>query len=336
MKLFRHIENLTDDVKGAVVAWGNFDGFHKGHQVVMGQTAAIADAAGAPLAALTTEPHPREYFRPEAPPFRLMSLRSKAHILESFGVDVLFVLSFDEALATMSAEDFIRDILVGKLAVSHVVTGYDQRFGKGRTGDTGLLRAMGKEMGFEVTVIEPVCHPDGAGTGEVVYSSTQVRDYLRNGRPEEAAALMGHWWQVEGRVESGDRRGRTIGFPTANLAWDGYLEPALGVYAVWATVEDGDHAGTYAGVANLGMRPTFDKQDLCFEVHLLNFDDDIYGAHMAVDLVSFLRPEKKFDGLEALRNQIGVDRDAATVLLSNIDHSIDRYLPVTRHPLTDN
>lgn len=330
MKLFRHTDNLTNDVKGSVVAWGNFDGFHKGHQVVLGQTAAIADAAGAPLATLTTEPHPREYFRPGAPAFRLMSLRSKAHILESFGVDVLFVLNFDETLATMSAEAFVRDILVGKLAVSHVVTGYDQRFGKDRTGDTGLLCAMGKELGFDVTVIEPVCHPDATGDGEVVYSSTQVRDYLRNGRPEEAAALMGHWWQVEGRVERGDQRGRTIGFPTANLAWVEYLEPALGVYAVWATVEDGDHAGTYAGVANLGVRPTFDKQDLCFEVHLFDFDEDIYGTHMSVDLVSFLRTEKKFDGLESLKNQIGADRDTAKELLSKDDHSFDRYPAVTR------
>ncbi|TDI61286.1 MAG: bifunctional riboflavin kinase/FAD synthetase, partial [Alphaproteobacteria bacterium] len=297
MKIFRHTDDLPADTKGAVVAWGNFDGFHRGHQAVFDQTARIAAKEGAPLAALTTEPHPREYFAPDAPNFRLMSLRNKAHTLEAYGVDAMFVLAFDDALANMAAEAFVQDLLVGKLGVKHVVTGYDQRYGKGRTGDTDLLIRMGKELGFDVTVVQPVQHDD------VAYSSTQIRALLRGGKPVDAARLMGHWWRVEGRVEMGDQRGRTIGFPTANVAWDGYLEPKLGVYAVRAYVEEGPHQGTYDGVANLGIRPTFDKTTLTFEVHIFDFDGDLYGLHLGVDLVSFIRPEQKFNGLEALKAQ---------------------------------
>ena len=324
MKLFRHTDDLPADVTGAVVAWGNFDGFHKGHQEVFRQTAAIADDMQAPLAALTTEPHPREFFAPDAPAFRLMSLRNKAHTLETFGVDALFVLTFDQDLASMAADAFVRDLLVGRLGIRHVVTGYDQRFGQGRTGDTDLLVRLGQDLGFGVTIVDPVQHDDHA------YSSTQVRTCLREGHPADAADLMGHWWQVEGRVEQGDQRGRTIGFPTANVAWDGYLEPMLGVYAIRATVEDGPHQGTYEGVANLGMRPTFDKDALCFEVHLFDFAGDIYGSHMAVDMVSFIRPETKFDGLDALKAQIAEDCDTARAHLARPEGAADRFPPVRR------
>jgi riboflavin kinase/FMN adenylyltransferase len=323
MRLFRHTDDLPVDIKGAVVAWGNFDGFHRGHQAVFHQTAQIAAQLGAPLAALTTEPHPREHFAPDAPNFRLMSLRNKAHTLEAYGVDVMFVLAFDDALANMPAESFVKDLLVGKLGVRHVVTGYDQRYGKGRTGDTDLLIRMGKELGFDVTVVQPVQHDDEA------YSSTEVRALLRQGQPSEAAALMGHWWRVEGRVEMGDQRGRTIGFPTANVAWDGYLEPKLGVYAVRAYVEEGPFKGQYDGVANLGMRPTFNKTALSFEVHIFDFDGDLYGLHLGVDLVSFIRPEQKFDGLDALKAQIATDSDKARARLQQSEFGADRF-PVVR------
>jgi len=324
MKLFRHTDDLPPDVKGAVVAWGNFDGFHKGHQSVFRQTAAIAAATNAPLAALTTEPHPREHFAPDAPSFRLMSLRNKAHTLETFGVDALFVLAFDDLLANMTAESFVQDLLVGKLDVRHIVTGYDQRFGRGRTGDTDLLVKMSKELDFEVTVVEPVYHGDEA------YSSTQVRHCLREGQPVGAAELMGHWWRVEGRVEQGDQRGSTIGFPTANVAWDGYLEPKLGVYAVRALVEEGPLKGTYEGVANLGMRPTFDKDALCFEVHLFDFEGDLYGHHLGIDLVSFIRPEQKFDGIDALKAQIAADSATARSILTEETYAPDRFPEVRR------
>jgi len=324
MKLYHHTDNLPESVLGSVVAWGNFDGFHRGHQSVFQQTAAIARQNNAPLAALTTEPHPREFFAPDAPSFRLMSLRNKAHMMETYGIDVLFVLAFDELLANMTAESFVQDLLFGKLGIRHVVTGYDQRFGRDRTGDTELLTRMGADLGFDVTVVDPVSHDD------VAYSSTQVRTCLREGKPDEAAELMGHWWRVEGRVELGDQRGRTIGFPTANVHWDGYLEPKLGVYAVRAFVEEGPLMGTYDGVANLGMRPTFDKTQLSFEVHLFNFDGDLYGQHLGIDLVSFIRPEHKFDGIDALKAQIAADGETARADLAHVKFAADRFPPVGR------
>ncbi len=329
MKLYRHLENLPRGVTGSVVAWGNFDGFHKGHQAVVRRAAEIADEMGAPLAVMTTEPHPSQFFRPDTPSFRLMSLRSKAQALETFGADVVFVLAFDAALAGTPAEDFVREVLVNRLKAKHVVTGYDQRFGKGRGGDADLLRRMGEEAGFGVTVVEPL-EADGE-----VYSSSRVREHLRNGEPEQAALLMGHWWRIEGRIEQGDQRGRTIGFPTANVSWADYLEPKLGVYAVRMHVEDGPRRGVYDGVANLGRRPTFGKTDISFEVHLFDFDGDLYGAHVGVDMIGFIRPEQKFDGLYALKAQIAADAQAARVMLAGAAAAPGRFPPATRRTSTE-
>lgn len=310
MQLFRHLENLPTEAKGAVVAWGNFDGFHKGHQAVLQKAADIARELDAPLAVLTTEPHPRQFFKPDAPPFRLMSLRTKAQTIESFGADFLYVLTFDAALAGTEADVFVRDVLVGALRARHIVTGYDQRFGKGRKGDADLLQEMGATLGFDVTVVDPL------SDGGEIYSSTGIRELLRAGKPREAARLLGHWWQLEGRVEEGDQRGRTIGFPTANLRWQDHLEPTRGVYAVRVTIETGPHAGRYNGVANLGMRPTFNKEELCFEIHIFDFEGDIYGEHVAADMIDFIRPEMKFDGLESLKAQIAADSETASKILA--------------------
>jgi riboflavin kinase/FMN adenylyltransferase len=329
MKLYRHLENLPRSVTGSVVAWGNFDGFHKGHQAVVRRAAEIAEELGVPLAVMTTEPHPSQFFRPDTPSFRLMSLRSKAQALETFGADVLFVLAFDAALAGMPAEDFVRDVLVGKLKARHVVTGYDQRFGKGRGGDAELLERMGREAGFGVTVVQPL------EIGGQVYSSSRVREHLKNGDPGEAAELMGHWWRIEGRIEQGDQRGRTIGFPTANVSWGDYLEPRLGVYAVRMHVEDGRHRGVYDGVANLGKRPTFGKTDISFEVHLFDFNGDLYGAHVGVDMIGFIRPERKFDGLDALKAQIAADAQAARRILASPAAAPGRFPPATRRTSTE-
>ncbi|MGE0667341.1 MAG: bifunctional riboflavin kinase/FAD synthetase [Sphingomonadales bacterium] len=328
MKLYRHLENLPRGVTGSVVAWGNFDGFHKGHQAVVRRAAEIADEMGVKLAVMTTEPHPSQFFRPDTPSFRLMSLRSKAQALEAFGADVLFVLTFDAGLAGTPAEDFVREVLVRRLKARHVVTGYDQRFGKGRGGDADLLRRMGEETGFGVTVVAPL-EVDGE-----VYSSSRVREHLRNGDPEQAALLMGHWWRIEGRVEQGDQRGRTIGFPTANVGWGDYLEPRLGVYAVRMHVEDGPHRGVFDGVANLGRRPTFGKTDISFEVHLFDFVGDLYGAHVGVDMIGFIRPERKFDGLEALKAQIAADAAAARAILAGPSAAPARFAAATRRTST--
>ena len=329
MKLYRHLENLPRGVTGSVVAWGNFDGFHKGHQAVVRRAGEIADEIGVPLAVMTTEPHPSQFFRPETPSFRLMSLRSKAQALEAFGADVVFVLAFDAALAGMPAADFVRDVLVGRLKARHVVTGYDQRFGKGRGGDAELLRRMGEEAGFGVTVVPPL------EIGGQVYSSSRVREHLKNGDPARAALLMGHWWRIEGRVEQGDQRGRTIGFPTANVGWGDYLEPRLGVYAVRMHVEDGPHRGIHDGVANLGRRPTFGKTDISFEVHLFDFSGNLYGAHVGVDMIGFIRPERKFEGLDALKAQIAADADAARAVLASPAAAPGRFPPATRRTSTE-
>lgn len=310
MRIVRHHTDVPDAARGAVVAIGNFDGVHRGHQAVIGRARALADEMGVPLAVLVFEPHPRQYFAPDAPFFRLSSFRAKVALLEKEGVDIVFALPFDAAMAELSAQDFVMEVLVKGLGAVHVVVGYDFCFGKGRTGDTAVLAWMGEMEGFGVTVVEPQGE-EQAGAGGEVYSSTRIREALAEGRVEDAGRMLGRPWFIEGRVLDGDKRGRTIGFPTANIALDGVVTPKLGVYAVEVEVEDGPHRGTYAGVANLGRRPTFDKTDVLLEVHLFDFEGDIYGAHLRVSFVSFLRPEQKFEGLDALKAQIAEDAKAA-------------------------
>lgn len=324
MRLFRHYENVPADCRGAVITLGNFDGFHRGHQAVLGEAARIAERRGLPLAVLTTEPHPRDYFAPGSEPFRLTPFRSKAHYFEKFGVDTLFVLPFDATLAAMAAQDFVAGILLGGLAAAEVVVGYDYRFGHQRGGGLDVLRWMGEMEGFDVSVTGPA-NNDGE-----IYSSTVIRGHLAAGRPLRAALSLGHWWRIEGRVLEGERRGRRIGFPTANLRLEEYLNPARGVYAVRATIADGPGAGRHEGVANFGRRPTFGGDGLLLEVHLFDFSEDIYGAHVAVDLIDFIRPERKFDGIESLRAQIAQDRRRAQAILGDPANAADRFVAATR------
>lgn len=321
MQIYRHIETLDEKARGAVVALGTYDGFHQGHQKVIGDAGRVADDLNAPLAVLTTEPHPRYYFKPDQPPFLLTPFRAKARHLESFGVDILYALPFDGDLAATSAEDFIEDILVGRLGVRHVFVGFNYHFGQGRKGDAAMLKAFGKRHGFGVTVVEPVAVGVEGAAGET-YSSTLIRDALRNGEARRAAALLGHWWTLEGHVIKGDQRGRTIGFPTLNLPMGDYIEPKLGVYAVRVTLEDGRLVD---GVANIGRRPTFDKEDILLEAHLFDFSEDIYGKLISVALVAFIRPEMKFSGLDALKAQIAEDENSAKALLADPDNAADRF-----------
>ncbi len=303
MQVFRHYEQVPESARGATVAIGNFDGVHVGHQALL----ARAKAMGGRLGVLVFEPHPQEFFRPDAPRFRLTPFRAKARLLERYGVELLFALHFDAAFAALTADEFIERVLVKGLGVRHVIVGEDFCFGKGRQGNLALLRKRGAELGFDVTTFGLV----GEGEASKI-SSTSIREALRDGKPEVAARLLGHPWTVEGRVEGGDRRGRTIGFPTANVSLEGYLEPALGVYAV--RVEVGGRK--YGGVANFGRRPTFDKKDVLLEVHIFDFEGDIYGQPIVVSFISFLRPEMKFPGLDALKAQIARDSDAARRILA--------------------
>lgn len=321
MRLVRDIADLPKQFRGAVVAIGNFDGVHLGHRTVLAQAAGIAARLKRPLGALIFEPHPREFLHPEAPRFRLTPLREKARLLEATGIDLLYVERFDATLAARPAEDFVRRILIEGLGVAHIVVGYDFRFGQGREGDIGMLQSAGATAGFGVSVTDAV---KTTPSGEP-YSSSRIREYLREGRPRRAAELLGHWWSVEGHVASGDQRGRTIGFPTANLRLDDCIEPKHGVYAVRAEVVGGPDTGVYDGVANLGLRPTFDKKEVMLEVNLFGFSGDLYGRLLRAPFIEFIRPEQKFDGLESLKAQISADAATARELLRLPGNAADYF-----------
>ena len=312
MQIFRHYNALPGEVLGSAVAVGNFDGVHRGHQAVIAEAGHAAAAIGVPWAVLTLEPHPRSVFMPQGEPFRLTPFRSKARYIQELGVDTLVVLHFDGEFSRRSAESFVHDVLVGGLRAKHVVSGYDFVFGHGRRGTCELLLHMGKEEGFDFTAVSAVEDEKGE-----IFSSTRVREFLRAGNPAAAAGILGRPFEIEGRVVEGEKRGRAIGYPTANLALDDYLRPALGVYAVRVACENEGGALWRGGVANLGRRPTFDGESILLEAHLFDFDGNLYGQHLRVSLVDFLRPEKKFDGLEALKAQIAIDGHQAREVLAN-------------------
>jgi riboflavin kinase/FMN adenylyltransferase len=291
--------------KGGVVALGNFDGVHRGHQALLGHAAEHATALGAPLVVLTFEPHPRRFFVPDTGPFRLTLLAAKVRLLAQYGVQAVLAQRFDTPFAALSADAFIDDVLLKGLGARHVVCGYDFTFGARRSGNVEQLREQGRQKGFGVTVLDPVMRE-----GEI-YSSTSIREALRAGWASEAAELLGHPWEIEGAVELGDQRGRTIGFPTANVALGEHLRPRFGVYAVRVLV-DGQWRDA---VANLGRRPTFGKLQENFEVHLFDFSGDLYGKTLRVALIDFIRPEMKFAGLDQLKAQIAADGQAARRLL---------------------
>lgn len=318
MRIFRHYDQLPPGMRGGVVALGNFDGVHRGHQAVIGRALERARARGGACGVMTFEPHPRAVFKPDQPAFRLTPFRVKARHVESLGPDFLWVQHFDRDFSTIEAEDFVRDVLWRGLGVKHVVVGYDYVFGHNRRGTVKLLEEMAADCGFGVTEVEPVTAFAG-GT----YSSTRVRTLLADGHVKAAAQLLGRFWEIDGRVEHGDKRGRTIGFPTANLQLGEYLHPAGGVYAVRAGVERDGETEWHDGVANFGNRPTFDKTDVLLEVHLLDFDGDLYGQHLRVALIDRLRDERRFDGLDALKTQISRDADQARAVLADLP-SVDR------------
>lgn len=305
MRVFHRHSDLPADARGASAAIGNFDGVHLGHQHVLD----LARREGAPLGVVTFAPHPREVFAPDAPPFRLMSPAARARRLEKLGVDLLFELPFRE-IAPLTADDFIEAVIARGLGLSHVVVGADFRFGKGRAGDVATLRAGGARLGFDVSVAALM----GGGTP---VSSTAIRQALSEGRPRDAARMLGHWHRLEGPVLHGEKRGRTLGYPTANMALDGLHLPRLGVYAVLVDVADGPHAGSYRGVASLGVRPMFGENAPNLETYLFDFEGDLYGATLSVALVDFLRPEMTFDGLAPLVAQMDDDSARARAVLAD-------------------
>jgi len=312
MRIYRHWREVPAEGRGAVVAIGNFDGVHLGHQAVISDARRVAQEAGAPLAVLTFEPHPREVLGQMDGPFRLTPFRIKLREIAELDVDILYLLRFDKNMASLAADDFIDQLLVGGLGVSHVVVGYDFAFGCRRGGNFALLQERSELGGYQVSQVSV------AGTDDGKYSASEARARLCAGDVAGAAQILGRPWEVEGRVQHGEHRGRKLGFATANLAVAGTLHPAHGVYALWARIDcgAGDGPEWRPAVANLGRRPTFDEHELLLEVHVLDFDGDLYGQRLRAQFVAHVRRERRFDGLDALIAQIARDTARARELLS--------------------
>jgi len=328
LKIFRHFDDVPPALRGAVVAIGNFDGVHRGHRALIAEAKMQAEARRSPLAVLSFEPHPQEYFRllhqvgglaPAGPEcFRLTPLRTKARLLADLGVDALLALTFDGDMARRSPEDFVLNVLVEGLGISGAVVGHDFEFGQKRAGNLATLAYMGEMEGFSVTAFDAVtAHSSNEKSGDEKISSTLIRRLLKEARPEEAARLLGHPWAVEARVEHGDARGRTLGFPTANMHLGHCLAPAFGVYAVRVNILEGDRAvARHDGVANFGVRPMYQVEVPLMETHLFDFDGDLYGKYLSVELIRYIRPEAKFAGLPELIDQIGTDAAKAREILA--------------------
>jgi len=303
MERFIDAEALPEHLRGGVAAIGNFDGFHLGHQAVVGRACELAREQGRPALVVTFNPHPARLFKPDLPPFALTTIPQRLDLFEAFGVDGCAVLRFDRDFAALGAEAFVSEWLVRRLGLAGAVTGEDFTFGKARSGDVAMLARLGEANGLVAEAVTPIRSADDG-----VISSTRIREALRNGDPQAAAALLTRPYTIEGVVEHGDKRGRTIDFPTANLTLGDYLRPAYGVYAVRVRLPD---SRVLDGVANLGVRPMFDPPKELLEVYLFDFAGDLYGQSIAVELHHFLRPEWKLDGLDALKAQIARDCQAA-------------------------
>jgi riboflavin kinase/FMN adenylyltransferase len=311
MRIFRHHQEVPVEARGAVLALGNFDGVHRGHQAVIGEAARIALELSAAHGVLTFEPHPREFFQPDQPVFRLTPFRLKMRQFEAMGVDHVIVLHFDRQLAEKSAEAFVVEILGEALEVSHVLCGYDFVFGKGRTGNAEMMREIGRRYGFGVTSVDAAQDADGT-----IFSSTRVREHLLGGDPAAAARLLGRPWEIVGRVEHGAKLGRALDFPTANISMAEYLQPKWGVYAVKAGIDEGTQTRWRDGVASVGIRPTVNGTQVLLETYLFDFKGDLYHRNFRVALVDFLRPEVKFGDISMLKRQMTQDAEKARAALA--------------------
>ena len=293
-----HREFMPERLRGAIIALGNFDGFHRGHQAVAGEAIGWAEAEGRPAIVATFDPHPVRHFRPDTPPFRLTTLDQREELFAAAGAEAMLVFHFDAELAATAPDAFIADLLVGRLGAHGVVTGGDFTFGKGAAGNVETLAAHSE---LQARVVEPV------GEGDAIVSSSRVRSALKAGDPQEAGRLLTRPFSIRGIVQHGDKVGRTIGYPTANLDMGSYLRPAYGIYAVTGRLLDSGEV--LQGAANLGIRPSFDPPKELLEPYFFDFDGDLYGREIEVALHHFIRPEAKFDGLDALTAQM--ERDCA-------------------------
>lgn len=308
MAVYKSFLNLPPEAKGHSIALGNFDGLHEGHLAVIDAARAGGEALGAQLGVATFEPPPRSFFQPDAAPYRLMRPARRNTCLEDLGAASVYELPFGKEMAAMTDEEFARTVLVDGLGIKHIAIGFDYRFGKGRMGDAARMKALGEQFGFGVTIVEEV------ETGEVKASSTAIRAALTNGKPEEAAAILGTAWVADGIVVKGEQRGAELGFPTANIHLGELLHPKEGVYAVFVHIE-GEETWR-GGVANFGRTPTTGLRDPLLETFIFDFDEDIYGKMLTVALVKYLRPEKHFDSVETMLEWIRADVTTAQDVLS--------------------
>jgi riboflavin kinase/FMN adenylyltransferase len=299
---------MPDALRGGVVALGNFDGFHLGHQAVAGAAIAQAKAAGRPAIIATFDPHPVRFFTPDAPWFRLTTLDQRQRLFEEAGADAMLVFDFDASLAATTAEDFIVDLLIKRLGISAFITGEDFTFGKGRGGNIDVLRTLGGAHGMGSTAMGPVVDDGG------IISSSRIRNALKEGDCATATALLTRPFTVEGVVQHGDKNGRLLGFPTANIDMGHYLRPRYGIYAVKGRLADGR---VLNGAANLGIRPTFDPPKELLEPHFFDFAEDLYGQNIEIEFHAFLRGEAKFDSMDALMAQMAKDCDEARRILAH-------------------
>ncbi|WP_293880584.1 bifunctional riboflavin kinase/FAD synthetase [Sphingomonas sp.] len=299
-------ERVPDTLRGGIIALGNFDGFHIGHQAVVGHAVKLAHAQGRPAIVATFDPHPVHYFHPDMPPFRLTTLDQRQQLFKAAGADAMLVLHFDETLANVTADSFVREWLVGQTGTTGVVTGEDFTFGKGREGSVASLKGLGAPLGMACETVGPVSE------GGQAVSSSRIRQALQGGDCTTATRLLTRAFAVRSVVQDGDKVGRQLGYPTANLDMGDYLRPRYGIYAVRARLPDGR---LLDGVANLGIRPSFDPPKELLEPYFFDFTGDLYGLEIAVELIEFLRGEAKFDDMELLKAQMARDCDAARIVL---------------------
>lgn len=313
MQIFYGYSDIPKTARGSFAAIGNFDGVHLGHGALFQKAGRWAQARGVPLAALTFEPHPREFFASRGEPFRLMTAGQKHRALEALGVDIIFNLPFDQRLSLLSADDFVHQVLGAGLGLSGVVVGENFAFGAGRLGSVDTLKRHGSIDGFDVCIVPAVNAPDGGP-----YASSRIRGLLKNGDIQGATSLLGHPWEIEGTVIHGDKRGRELGFPTANQNLGSYVRPLFGIYAVLARIGDDPGARWHEGVSSLGIRPMFRTAEPLLETHIFDFNSDIYGKNISIRPVKFLRPEARYETLDALKTQIRQDCLEARAALKSI------------------
>jgi riboflavin kinase/FMN adenylyltransferase len=319
MDIVRFWRDVPPEFKGAVLAIGNFDGVHRGHQAVLGEAVRIAKSEGRRTGAVIFEPHPRQFFTPETPFFRLTPLPLKLELLAALGLDQTFVIEFNRELAALSAEEFAAEVVAKGLGASHVVVGHDFAYGKGRTGTTEKLGRLGKALGFGVDVVAPV------GRGGELFSSSRIRDHLRSGEVKDAADQLGYWWRVRGHVGEGAGRGKGLGFPTINLPLASGQDVRHGIYAMRV-----DHDGNrYHAAGYVGARPTFGVGEPVLEAYLLDFAGDLYGQEVEAEFIAFLRADETFASPDALAAQMRQDCDRARAILTKVDADD----PMRRFPL---